>query len=432
MERVRCCVEVEAGYARKARYALEELLRPLGVVPAWCARDEVGTGLYYGAAPPEGALPLPWDARAAEAFARGRPTGDPAEAEPADPVAAAFFWLAGWPEVHTLARDAHGRFPFAVSLQAARGTACVPVVDRLRSLLAQRLERAGFPVRRTRWAGRTWAVAPTFDVDRTRTRRAGVLWRAVRRPTRPALRAVLASDPVRAGLAGLAAHAPGATVFLKAAARGPWDVPYALDGRLRRWADALRRQGAELALHPSYHAVDHLGHLRAERDRLTRFLGVAPTTARLHFLRFDPLRTPPLLHAAGLRVEATLGFAEHEGFRRGTAHPFRLYDLLADTPLELWEVPLAVMDVTLFQYRRLGPEAAEAAAWRVLDAARDAGGCAVLLWHPEYAALHPEGAAVLHRLLARAEAAGAARLTLADAVRYARAEPPGSAEPLTD
>jgi hypothetical protein len=52
----------------------------------------------------------------------------------------------------------------------------------------------------------------------------------------------------------------------------------------------------------------------------------------------------------------------------------------AGRPLDLWEVPLAVMDTALFVHG--GPGASDAIG-EAMAGAREAGGACVLLWHNE-------------------------------------------------
>ncbi|MEP0545305.1 MAG: polysaccharide deacetylase family protein [Rhodothermales bacterium] len=442
-----CCIEAPPAFVPKARWALDALLAPLGLAPVWTERDALDAGLYYGPTPdglpadvlalrlhpattdyfdsgevydPNGASKLAWDG---ERWPVLFPYEQPA---PADLIASAFFWLSGWQEVTTRERDEHGRFPYRASLQATLGCAAQPVVDVYREVLADKLAALGVPVRRQLWEGKAWAVALSHDVDLLRKRRLGTVARSfVRRDGQrgAALRqAALAPDPRRESLRRMAEaeqeRGVGATYFFKTAARGPWDVPYAHDSpTLRRLVAGLEADGFEIGLHPSYFGHDHPGHLAEERDRLARLLGAPPVSVRQHFLRFDEA-TPRLQHAAGFRIDSTLGFSRHEGFRRGTCFPFRLFDMRMNAPLDLWEVPLVAMDTTLFMHRGLDGSEAERVLGDLFAACRRVGGCCTVLWHnTTYDELdYPGHAAVFERTLDRAIAEGAAVLSVRDAV----------------
>lgn len=436
-----------AGYRPKARYVVEALLDGLGLAPQWVGREGLaGGGLYYGEAPedaPASALRLRLAPETVAFFVARRPydgvpgTLDGAPSLPvlfggeaeggihgADVLASAFFWLSGWDETTTPARDVHGRFGVGHALLARLDPSLPPLVDGYRAWLGARLAERAVAVPGRTWGGKRWAVALTVDVDVVRTRRIGQLARALRAGrVGEGLRALASGDarwealPAFQALAE--AHGARATWFFKAGASTPHDVPYRLEApRLRRFLETLRGSGHEVGLHPSYAAFDHPCRLAAERDRLARVTGEAPGSVRTHFLRWAEPTTPRLLAAAGFDLDSTLGFSRREGFRRAVATPFRLYDAQADRPLGLRELPLAVMDTTLFEHAALGPETAEARAWAVCDAARRANGCAVLLWHngptdPREAATR---FAVLARLLDRARADGALVAGLREAV----------------
>ncbi len=450
-EPISCCIDAPEAFVPKARYALRALLGPLGYAPRWVERSGLADGgLYYGPAldPLPGVVAIPlradtpgylasrepydpadagrieWDGEAWPVlFPRASTEGAP------DVIASAFFWLSGWQEATVAMRDVHGRFPYHASLQAALGCIDQPLVDAYRLWLAEALAECGFEIRRQTWRGKPWAVAMTHDVDLLRKRRLGTVARALsRRDGRRAAalrQAAFAPDPRRRSLARMAeaerVRGAGATYFFKTAARGPWDVPYPHDSPYLRALVADLEATFEIGLHPSYFAHDHPGHLKEELGRLAALTTVRPTSVRQHFLRFDEA-TPRLQRAAGFDLDSTLGFSQREGFRRGTCFPFPLFDTRANRPLDLWELPLVVMDTTLFTHRGLGAEGAGQAVDRCYAACRRVGGCCVALWHnTSYDEVDfPGSAAVFERALDGGLAGGAAFLSARDAMMQGR------------
>ncbi len=398
------------------RYGLAELLRGLGAAPVWTRRGDAR--LVVARVPDEPAdgpaLALSVTDRAlADLATPRRPAvadlgwaevdGErwPVPVGPAGPsdaggdrVAGAAWWLAGLQERAVAVRDRHGRFPYAESLQAALGDGpggpLRPAVDATRTWLGRELRAVGVdPAERT-WGAAPWAVALTHDLDAVRTRRllafGGEMIRG--RPV-SALRRAFGPDRRRSSIDALRAlaerHGAAATWFVKPGAWTPEDVPGGLDpalvARLRRW----EADGHEVGWHPGYGTSGRPDRLATEAERFRAAFGRAPTLARTHFLRWAD-ETPTALAAHGVRVDSTLGFAEHPGFRRGTAHPFPIYDLDADRPTDLWEVPLAVMDTTLTGYLGLDAEGVGDALRSVFGAARRSGGVAVVLWHNQVGA----------------------------------------------
>ena len=404
-----CCVDVPSG-GPLVRYGLAELLRGLGLAPEWVRRGDARVAV--AADGDGGALRVTPEAmrdldapRVPAASGLGWldvggvawpvPVGPPGAATLGDAVAGAAWWLAGLQEAAVTRRDAHGRARYAATLQAALGDApggpLRPAVDAVRRRLSDELERRGVDVPGRTWGGAPWAVALTHDLDAVRTRRlraaAGALARG--RPA-DALRRGLGPDRRAASVDELRAlgrrHGGSATWFVKPGAWAREDVPGALDGALVRRLRAWRAGGAEVGWHPGYGAHDHPARLAAEAARFRTAFGAAPRLARTHYLRWADPVTPRSLAAQGVAVDSTLGWSAAPGFRRATAHPFRLWDRAAGAASELWEAPLAVMDTTLAAHQGLDADGVAAALRRVFDAARRSGGVAVVLWHNQVGA----------------------------------------------
>lgn len=397
---VPCCVDLPAQ-GPLVRYGLAELLRGLGLEPAWVRRDDATLAVAMGGplAVTEQALDGLASPRRPDVDRLGRveiegerwpvPIGPPGKARLGDAMASAGWWLAGLQEEAVTVRDAHGRVPFSATLQADLGDApggpLRPPVDALRRLLADTLRQRGIEVPRRTWGGAPWAVALTHDLDAVRTRRVraglgelahGRLAGAVRRAFGPDRRRDSVRDLQKMG----ERHGARATWFVKPGAWSPQDIPGGLDPALVQRLQAWRGDGHEVGWHPGYGAHDDPARLATEAERFGRVFG-PPRLARTHFLRWTPTATPGLMAEHGVEIDSTLGWSQHSGFRRGTAHPFRLWDRSAGQVSGLWEMPLAVMDTTLFDHQNLGPDAIASALRRAFDAARQSGGVAVVLWH---------------------------------------------------
>lgn len=431
-------LDVPDAFRRKAHYALSELLFGLGLAPV----DDAAPALVYGPAPVSGALHLPFDPAAAAQLGNDPAASalDPAQggeldvdgqrvplafgtADAPDLVATAFAWLSGWGEA-SAPRDAHGRVPFDASWTHRLGLpADLPVVDVLRQHLAAQLRAHGIDVPGRTVGGATGALALTCDVDALYRVRPGIFKQVffdglvrnrdrvpfaerLRRADRLLGDAMRPGDPYLFDLAWLAdTFAPhgGGTFFVKAdASHRAFDTPVDLDDDALK---ALAAAGHELAVHPSYDAHGHAGRLTAERAAFQKAFPQASAAVRHHYLRFDPLETPARLEGAGFVLDSTLGWSETPGFRRGTAHPFRLYDLAADRATALWEVPLVLMDVSL--RGRSGAEVAGETA-RLLGAVQRTGGVAAMLWHNTLSApdANPLGTEHVAATLAAAQGAG--------------------------
>jgi len=76
-----------------------------------------------------------------------------------------------------------------------------------------------------------------------------------------------------------------------------------------------------------------------------------------------------------------VGFSDHIGFRAGTCVPYRPWSLELNREINLLEIPLLAMDVTLAYYMRLAPEESVALLLQCAERCRIVGGVFTLLWH---------------------------------------------------
>jgi len=320
-----------------------------------------------------------------------------------DIVAAALLMLARWEEIASPVRDAHDRFPGHASAAYRQGFLDRPVVDWYGHVLG-----AWIGALRPGWEpiASHFHVQLSHDIDHLQPFR----------PWTSALRA-LGGDIVRRRALGLAARtardivfqaaAPGQTSYVRGvhtlrdlaerhgfagdayyfmtARPGPMDNDYDVASTLpRRVIEALAASGAEVGLHASYHTLGDPDRLMTEKARLDTVLGVGTSArygGRQHFLRFRVPETWRHWEAAGLAYDSTLGYADQPGFRCGTCHPFRPFDLEQDREMALWEVPLVAMDTTLRHYRTLAPDEGVAVVLALARRCREVGGTFTLLWH---------------------------------------------------
>jgi peptidoglycan/xylan/chitin deacetylase (PgdA/CDA1 family) len=181
-------------------------------------------------------------------------------------------------------------------------------------------------------------------------------------------------------------HDASSTFFLLAGHSDPHDGPSPESyERLRpRLVETIVGGGGEVGLHGSYRAARDPA-LLADELRTLADLGVEPRGQRYHYLRVDPHANLAPLPALGLRYDSSLGFSDAPGFRPGIAQPFRPWSFETERPLDLVEIPLAAMDVTLGERRYLGlsARAAERPLLNLLDRAAEHGGGFAVLWHTD-------------------------------------------------
>ena len=153
------------------------------------------------------------------------------------------------------------------------------------------------------------------------------------------------------------------------------------EGRIRQLFGELDRQGCEIGLHGTVASSTSLESLKRDKKLLERHSPQEVRGIRQHRLLFNRDITHALQEEAGLQYDTTVGFAEHEGFRNSYCLPFRPYDHQKERMMGIWEIPLAMMDVTMFGYRRLNFGEIMETTTRLLNEVTRFHGVFTLLWH---------------------------------------------------
>ncbi len=138
--------------------------------------------------------------------------------------------------------------------------------------------------------------------------------------------------------------------------------------------------GWEVGLHGGYYAYNDLEEILREKVRLERVLGRKVAGYRNHYLRFQVPNSWDVLEKAGFRYDTTLGYSDMVGFRNGMCHPFCPYNLCTGTEFNILEIPMAIMDGTLFDSAGSYGRAWEIAK-RLIDTVASCQGVLTLNWH---------------------------------------------------
>lgn len=77
---------------------------------------------------------------------------------------------------------------------------------------------------------------------------------------------------------------------------------------------------------------------------------------RYHFLKFSIPRDWNLLSKSKMKLDCSLGFAEHYGFRNSYGKSFQPFNIEENKPYDFVETPLTIMDTTLRNYMRMSPD----------------------------------------------------------------------------
>jgi hypothetical protein len=383
---------------------LQERMHPFDIRPLSDAEDiltETGPLMVYTAAPCNKGLWIPctgtlfkepndWPTPKVQQRAVGGEQPNPSEPSAIDfDMLSDLFWmLARVEEYRAYQPDEHGRFPGRESAAYKGSWLMTPVVDQWIKHLKDHMTRLypglGFTPDEARWQ-------PSIDVD--------FAWRyKYRSPLR--LAAGLCRDLVKEGVSSFLKGlrqvssssadpydmydtwaAQRAMLFFPVGQRTKYDRNYTAENPayrelIRRWHEA-----GLAGIHPSYYASDAESVLQRELETYRQITGQDAVRSRQHYLRLRLPETYRLLERAGIREDWTMCYADAPGFRAGTAHAFRWYDLQQERISELTVVPTSVMDVTLKYYMGLDPSEAAKIVARLWAPIQASGGTLVTLAH---------------------------------------------------
>lgn len=124
-------------------------------------------------------------------------------------------------------------------------------------------------------------------------------------------------------------------------------------------------------------------HKSISADSFTTEITKAPFEVygnRYHYLKFRLPDGYEAIEASGLKLDASLGFADAFGFRNSFGMPFKPYNFKTKTSYSFIEVPLTIMDGTFKQYMKIP---VDQVATHVIDFFEKNNRDAVisLLWH---------------------------------------------------
>lgn len=157
----------------------------------------------------------------------------------------------------------------------------------------------------------------------------------------------------------------------------------------------IHARGHEIGIHPSYECYLDPAALQREAALLLRICaeeGIEQPRwgGRMHYLRWRSTVTPEAFRAAGLDYDATLGYADHVGFRASTCHEYPGFNPVTARDTGVAMKPLVAMDGTLTSGDYMGTDASTAAACllRLRQRCEDVDGCFSLLLHNSELIVH--------------------------------------------
>jgi hypothetical protein len=153
------------------------------------------------------------------------------------------------------------------------------------------------------------------------------------------------------------------------------------DKKIRQLITELQKNGFEVGLHGSILSAESQESLIHQAKALNNVTDTKTIGIRQHFLRFFYPATFYNQLAAGLQYDSSLGFAEHEGFRNGYCYPFKPFDHEKNQMIDIWELPLMLMEVSVLNYQKGSLADIDKATEQLIHEVQKFGGFFSLLWH---------------------------------------------------
>jgi len=169
------------------------------------------------------------------------------------------------------------------------------------------------------------------------------------------------------------------TFYFMTTAEDPIRFRYNIEDIASELAHILEN-GWEVGLHGGYFAYDEMQAVKSEKNRLERVLGKEIVGYRNHYLRFKVPNTWMILEKCGFKYDTTYGYTNMVGFRNGMCHPFKPFNLNIGKQMDIYEIPLHIMDGTLFDVTKSFNKAWEIARM-LIDTTEKYNGVLTILWH---------------------------------------------------
>lgn len=138
--------------------------------------------------------------------------------------------------------------------------------------------------------------------------------------------------------------------------RGIWsiliDPSYSVkeNEKLQNILKNLSHNEWRIGIHGSSNGFSDPDKFAREKDSLEKSLDLPISINRNHWLNFSHFSTMKLLEMNAIAIDSTLGFNDTIGFRGGICSPYRLFDFIENRPYDVIEIPMVIMDGTIFDY----------------------------------------------------------------------------------
>lgn len=99
-----------------------------------------------------------------------------------------------------------------------------------------------------------------------------------------------------------------------------------------------------IGIHTNYFSYNDEKRINEEIKEIENYTGTKVKSCRNHYLRFSIPTSWHVLKNVGINCDSTLGYSDKNGFRAATVQSFLPYDINKNEIIDIYEVPLGIMD----------------------------------------------------------------------------------------
>ena len=154
---------------------------------------------------------------------------------------------------------------------------------------------------------------------------------------------------------------------------------------IKKACKKIQKRGCDIGCHPGYDCYNNKSNMKESVEYFSKVNHMkTEINSRMHYLRWDVLKTPEIINNTKINIDHSQGFAEHAGFRCGTSNPFKIYDIKNNNTTNVIAKPLIAMECSLISNRYQGiknPNMILSYLKKLINLCHKYGGTFSLLWH---------------------------------------------------
>lgn len=311
-----------------------------------------------------------------------------------DIIGASFYLLSGWDEFISAKTDNLGRHIFSDSIQHKLKIIELPVVNYYYDILKTAIEKA-YNIK-IKYKFNNPSLCLTHDIDNCQTAWTEAGMYELKKAhffsvTKLIFKHIFAQDDWFNFDKILQIEnkfdAKSSFYFLPQKGKTPngfKNADYKIESKkIQQAIKNIKQNGSEVGIHSAFGTHLNVDNFKTD---LQKFNNEKPVGGRFHFLMYNNPLTVQVLEKNNILYDSTLGYSEHTGFRNSTAYPFFIYDLQNDKTSNVLEIPLNIMDATLFykKYMQLDKSQILPKISELLNEVKKFNGVLTILWHNNF------------------------------------------------